>query len=71
MNNLYYSTVPSEDAPEAMRLPGCATQEPRLSLDGTLALIAYGVDADGRIPQEQAINLMSTEEWTNPTEIPQ
>lgn len=71
MTDLYYSAVPSGDAPGAMALPGCVTQDPRLSLDGTLALIAYDEDADGRLSQADAITLMATDEWSDLTEIPQ
>tara|TARA_R110002020_G_scaffold249847_1_gene463852 strand:- start:261 stop:476 length:216 start_codon:yes stop_codon:yes gene_type:complete len=71
MIDLYYSVVPSENAQEAMSLPGCATQEPRLSVDGATALLAYDESADGRMTQEETITLMSTEEWADPTEVAQ
>ena len=70
----HYKTVPSSDAPAEMAKPECETENPRYSLDDSLAMLRYSTDVDGSITHNEAMELLATPAWTlppNDMEIPQ
>ena len=70
----HYKTVPSSDAPAEMAKPECETENPRYSLDDSLAMLRYSSSVDGSIPHSDAMELLATPAWTlppNDMEIPQ
>ena len=70
----HYKTVPSSDAPAEMARPECETENPRYSLDDSLAMLRYSTNVDGSITPSEAMGLLDTLAWTlppNDMEIPQ
>ena len=70
----HYKTVPSSDAPAEMARPECETENPRYSLDDSLAMLRYSTNVDRSITHCEAMGLLDTLAWTlppNDMEIPQ
>jgi len=66
----YYKIVATGDVASEQAHDGCVTTHPRYSVDGTKAILKFNELSEGSITHAQALTLMSTDEWTDSTEVP-